>query len=371
MKHKSLFITFVLVIAILIPLYTGKAQGVEPITNLKTTEESLKMDAGMYAKDMGVSLDEAIHRLSLQKEIGDLNSKLEMLEKETFAGLWISHSPVFRVEVRFTREGESTIQRYLGDAPLKEIVSVGEAKYSLRELEEGRAFASKMAETIGIKANSGINVFENQAELYVLSIDELDNVRQSFHLTLPQNVKLVEVPELAKDVAFIYGGLSIDRCTSGFSVQSYGGTKGITTAGHCPDTQSYNGFTLPYVSGTTGGTYDIQWNTAPNFTPINAIWIGSTTRSILSVAYKSSQAVGSYVCKYGMTSGYSCGTIFDNNWEGANIRVHTSVSPGDSGGPFFYVNTAYGTTIASQGSDAIYGPIDNIVYILGVLVLTN
>ncbi len=250
-------------------------------------------------------------------------------------------------------------------------MTVGEAKYSLRELEEGRAFASKQAEAIGIKANSGINVFENTAELYVLNIDEFNKVRQSSQVTLPPNVKPVEVPELAKEVAYIYGGLAIDGCTSGFSVKSFGGTEGITTAGHCSDTQVYNGFTLPYVSGTAGGTYDIQWNTAPDFTPTNAIWIGSTTRAILSVAYKSSQAVGSYVCKYGKTSGYSCGEIFDNNWEGANIRVHTSVSPGDSGGPFFYVNTAYGTTIASLGSDAIYGPIDNIVYILGVLVLTN
>ena len=38
---------------------------------------------------MGVDLQEAIHRLQLQNEIGGLNRKLIEKEADTFAGLWI------------------------------------------------------------------------------------------------------------------------------------------------------------------------------------------------------------------------------------------------------------------------------------------
>jgi hypothetical protein len=47
---------------------------------------------------------------------------------------------------------------------------------------------------------------------------------------------------------------------------------------------------------------------------------------------------------------------------------------GDRGGPWFWNNTAYGTTISytehQDGSrDAIYGPVDHIYNILGLTIL--
>jgi hypothetical protein len=50
------------------------------------------------------------------------------------------------------------------------------------------------------------------------------------------------------------------------------------------------------------------------------------------------------------------------------------VDHGDSGGPWFWNNTAFGTSISiivySDGSRAaIYGPVDNIYNTLGVIIL--
>lgn len=69
--------------------------------------------------------------------------------------------------------------------------------------------------------------------------------------------------------------------------------------------------------------------------------------------------VGESVCKYGVTTSYGCGTIdikdfrpnpFDPNWVSnpsfTFIRAQNCLAdlsqPGDSGGPIFWSNTAFG-----------------------------
>ena len=61
-----------------------------------------KTETEMYAKRHGVTIDEARHRLKLQDVAGELDAELSIKEAETFAGLWIEHTPTFRVIVQFT-----------------------------------------------------------------------------------------------------------------------------------------------------------------------------------------------------------------------------------------------------------------------------
>ncbi|MCS7017190.1 MAG: S1 family peptidase [Gemmatales bacterium] len=196
---------------------------------------------------------------------------------------------------------------------------------------------------------------------------------------MPANVVVLKVNEMPRKVSDIFGGLTLTTCTSGFSVRNSSGTKGITTAGHCNNSQSYNGVNLPFQSGTpdSGGIYDIQWHTAPGFTVRNLIFDGTYNRYIFSVKFRANQSVGERVCKYGKTTGYACGTIATTSQDGVNVRVdNMTLQGGDSSGPWFWNNTAYGTTIAactlSNGNPyAIYGPVDQIYNILGLTVLTN
>jgi hypothetical protein len=308
--------------------------------------------------------------LKLQGDIGDLNAELTKKEGDTFAGLWIQHQPEYRVIVQFTRNGEATIRPYIENGPLAGMVEVRTTSVTLSELEAARAQASQVTQGLGIRAYSGINVFENRAELYVLDPAQLDDALRKANLQLPANVEVIKVDELPKEVTDIFGGKALRTCTSGFSVRNASWIKGITTAGHCSNWQTYNGTNLPFQSGTTGGVYDIQWHTAPGFTVRNLVFDGTYNRYIYGVKFRYSQAVGEWVCKYGMTTGYSCGTIVDKQFDGVNIRVNTGVQGGDSGGPWFWNNTAYGTTISAFGNDSIYGPVDHIYNILGLTVLT-
>lgn len=102
-------------------------------------------------------------------------------------------------------------------------------------------------------------------------------------------------------------------------------------------------------------------------------WIndGLGGRNIIAVRHRDNQAVGAFVCKYGKTTGFDCGNItsttFAPNWvpnaaptfitarkEGVDMA-----SGGDSGGPIFSSNGAWGMVAGSVGSNNI----DQVIYV--------
>lgn len=341
-------------------------------------DDGLIMDAKTYASVMGVDMDEATRRLQLQNDIGELNQELIEKEGETFAGLWIQHQPDYRVIVMFTQDGETTLQPYIKNGPLANLVDVHIANTTLKDLEAARVQAVEAVSNLDIHTSSAINIPNNRAELYALDPARVSAGLQKANIQLPDSVDVVKFLELSRDVADIFGGKALTTCTSGFSVKNSSGTKGVTTAGHCNNSQSFSGKNLPFMSGTTGGVYDIQWHKGDHeFTVRNLIWDGTYNRFIYSLKFRASQAVGEWVCKYGKTTGYACGTIATTSQDGVNIRVdNMTLQGGDSGGPWFWNNTAYGTTISActlgNGTPcAIYGPVDHIYNILGLTILTN
>lgn len=351
--------------------------------------DPLIWDAQMYASNMGVSLEEALLRFKLQDIAGELDAKLEVGEAKRFAGLWIEHTPKFRVIVQFVGEAEGIITPYLVPE-LADIVEVRSAQVSLADLQKAQSEVLAAVKDLGIPVESGINLPQNRVELYVADRARLDEALESGAVRLPGSVAVITVEAMGNPDVDIYGGLPLSTCTSGFSVRrSSDGTKGITTAAHCSNSQSYNGVSLTFRSEQFTGSYDVQWHTKSGYTVRNIIrwWKDGSTRSITATKSRSSQTVGGYVCKYGKTTYYTCGYISDKyyrpsyvpNASATFIRVDNTAgygdlsSGGDSGGPWFLTNTAYGTHSGSPGADpndAIYMAI-NYVSGLGVSVMTS
>lgn len=383
---------WVVILAVVIALSPSGAipRNVEaaPQVLSEDNEDALLRDAKIYASNMGVSLDEAVNRFKLQEIAGNLEAEIYEKETETFAGLWLEHTPKFQLIVQFTRDGDETLKSYIPEE-LTDITEVRTAKVSLATLEEIQKEVTANVRKLGIEVESQVNVFENRVELFVTDWARLDEAAQRGEVQLPASVEVIIVEKMGKPDADIYGGLSLSSCTSGFSVRQTNdpGYKGITTAGHCSNTQSYNGTSLTFMSQIFTGSYDIQWHRAPGFTVTNKIKDGSnTTRNITATLHRNNQTIGGYVCKYGMTTGYTCGYISAKNYCpsyvpscGATfIRVDNTAgwnnlsSGGDSGGPWFLVNTAYGTHSGEPGpnpNDAIYMAV-NYVGGLGVSVMT-
>lgn len=331
-------------------------------------------DAEIYAKNMGVSVEEALRRFHLQDVAGDLEAKISVGEAETFAGLWVEHTPEFRIVVLFTaKNADEIIEPYL-TTEIMEVVDVSTTKISLKDLQDAQNELLSSLTNLKILAETEINIYENRIKLYVVENERarVDDAVQAGFLKLPVFIDVVTVPKMGNTLANIYGGLDI-WCTSGFSVEDIIGQRGVTTAGHCPDSLMYNGIPLIYQNGHYISSYDIEYFTTPGFTVTNQFQVSTTgeTRRVAATKSRDNQVVGGYVCKYGITSGYTCGYISSKNFSPPDIPNRTAtfirvnntagfnklVSPGDSGGPWFLSTTAYGTTSsypADDPNDAIY-----------------
>lgn len=166
-------------------------------------------------------------------------------------------------------------------------------------------------------------------------------------------------------------------CTSGFTAIR-GSQWGVLTAGHCPDTtQRLSGSTynLTYVTQHVGSYGDAQFNASSDPSRSNSIKISSslTYRTITSSA---NATVGAAVCNYGRTrSTAACATVQEVNYCNSGkcrlVRTNaTFTNDGDSGGPWYYNNTAVGlhTGQLTTSKQAVFTQINQAKAILSAEV---
>ena len=175
--------------------HTGESNPGTPATAAAALPEgvspALSQDAQNYADHFGVDLQEAITRLTLQEPIGVLGAELEAKEADTLAGLWIQHEPEYRVVVAFTRDGESTIAKYVRDGPLLDLIEVRTANATLRDLKQAQSKASQIVAGLGFQLASGIDVIENRVEIYTSDRAQLEEALRGGGKTLPAHVQII------------------------------------------------------------------------------------------------------------------------------------------------------------------------------------
>ena len=179
--------------------------------------------------------------------------------------MWIQHLPEFRIIVQFTEDGNRTIAPYLeGRDSLLAIVDVRPVKYSYAHLEMAQQMAVAAINnlTLSVDVEAGINIPENQAEIYVKDRNLVAEALREADVRLPPSITILEVDEFVENLeaaasnlargdeargmcltdtnaaaaSEIYAGLPLSSCTSGWSVREswwWFSRKGIVTAGHC------------------------------------------------------------------------------------------------------------------------------------------
>lgn len=352
----------------------GVADGYEP-------------EVGLYAADHELDLAEAAVRIERQALAGEVEDVLSAEYGQIFAGVYIQHTPEWRLIAQFTRPGEVDLARALEGHPLLDYVDLTQVPRSLADLlndvSEANSVLSEYNYGLDLDIPSGKVVLSFTAS-------ELAEVPAERLALLSSHVEhRIVHAHGTPNATQIYAGLALSTCTSGFTVKNSSGTRGVTTAEHCSNTLSYDGQSLPYQNGAYYGSWDVQWHTTPNLTDKNWAYDGkwdSTTpyyRIISGTKSRSSQVVGEYVCGYGKITKFRCGYIVSKNSQpswipSANphwIRVDNSGKilgeSGDSGGPWFSGNTAYGIHHGTYSDgDAVYMGI-NFVGDLGLTVLTS
>jgi streptogrisin C len=377
-KHVMLF-------TVAIALFTGSTLASEP------PGPALLEDATSYASQTGVSVGEAVRRLRLQQEIGDLDAVLAAEEPATYAGLWIDDQHGYRVVARFTDPAaEARLRARVAGGRLADLIELRPARWSLEELRKRRGQVRGHAVRAKIRTNSSINVFENRAEIYMLDDgSKLAAAMARAGARMPEGVMVQRVSELAHPIAALTGGAQLASCTSGFTVQAPNGELGVLTAGHCYDPQWFEGKTLPTRRQIDGGNHDIQWNSACDLVPVtNQFESGYGLRAVIATRHRNNQAIGTYVCKFGRRTGLTCGWIqskdedpdgwtdwnpFDGTFMRIDGRGRNTSEGGDSGSPVYVENIAYGIVtheVSDDREDTLYMAI-NYISDIGVSVLTS
>jgi hypothetical protein len=352
----------------------------------------LAVDAEAYARQFDVSPQEALRRLALQAEIGALDAWLAEKASDTFAGLSIEHRPEHKVIARFTdlELGPRLLAQRAG-ARVAFRVEVQPARRSLVELQALLERTAEELRTVQVEADLQINVRTNLVEVLTVDAQLATAALAVGDKAGESGLAVLAVSQLTRPDMLVQGGRPItdfgaaSGCTSAFVVRSSGGELGVTTAGHCANNQTHTDdfTTLTFRAEDFEGNQDLQWHSAGCGVEFrNEFDSGTGMRNVTGSLGRGGQSVGAFVCKHGRSTGATCGTIGSKSFCPSYVPNGKSTfvcvnpgniplsQPGDSGGPWFSGNTAYGVHSGGNGAGtlAIYMPIDYISS-LGLTVL--
>jgi len=348
--------------------------------------ESSNADLDDYSKAYGVTPEEARRQWTITDEARELQASLRSDARDVFAGMWLDYEPEFAVVVGVLPGGEESVRATVKELGLVDWVRLAPRDHSLVDLHAMQDSLSELLPA-SLDYSSGIDQSEGLVNVYVHEYLS-DSQLASFELPNGVAISFEGPPVPAVDV---YGGLSLSNgCTAGFSVEETNGFQsGVTTAGHCENSTSYNGQNLPWENGNWIGRLDVQWHTTPNLGDPNKIRVTQqgATRVVDDRMPAHQFIEDEHVCKYGRATLYDCGTLDDLSFDPSDICVPSStddfvrVTPnpqagdmaegGDSGGPVFHDNpaTAYGVMNCefTSNQDMLFMP-QNFMPDIGVQV---
>lgn len=328
-------------------------------------------DLVTLADDQGISLDEAVTRFGWRDNFAGAVDVMREAFPEDFAGAEIEGAD--SAWIAFSSEVPGAARDYfenltgpLADIDIRLEAQAGFSEYELVEAIEDLHFS----------------VYENPAITDVTTT--FDYGTRTFSIIASSNPRARAAAGVVADraaastplidttvavevrVGEVLGGFDASNahlggerlnatsgfCSSGFATRdtsSTAGTRGMTTAGHCPNTLRDDGVNLPFVRAHEGTHGDFQLHRGSQ-TLSNRFYAGSATvtetnpRNVTAVR---APVVGQRLCKNGAAGHQDCGDVRRLNvCRGAFCNLvemgSRLAAPGDSGGPVFTGNTAVG-----------------------------
>lgn len=147
--------------------------------------------------------------------------------------------------------------------------------------------------------------------------------------------------------SYHYGGEIITGCTSGFAVRRLSdSSRGIAFAEHCDGTIYDDGDVLTYRGAHNGTHGDMEWRYGPDYEADDFYSGNSTTTEVnrRDVSGYATSTEGQTLCFNGKTTHVHVRQVSVCSGSACNLvqMGNHSTDGGDSGGPWFFGNTAYG-----------------------------
>lgn len=377
----------------------GEGSATTPGWEFTTAHDGPTQVAATYALDVGVSVDEAMLRLRVQDVVTDLGGFLESELGDNFTYLSIDHEPVFQVTLGVSNNdatARALVERFLATAGVSgQPIRIVRVQVALNELVQSADEVSRRLADVLVAMESTLSIDARGGRI-ILAVDEPAAVKERLGQQPTANavpVEIVQRDPASGEEDTIWGGLTQSQCTSGFTVVHASAGFGVLTAGHCANsltitTPQGNTKALTYYAGANSGARDVQWHLAYGQTFENKVKVSPSGNYLRITSQASSHPIGTYICKYGKTTGNTCGTVASANYDpdgwGSTfsadfVEVNNSnggnlSSGGGSGGPWYSnFGKAYGIHKGSSGgdsNDAVFTKIDQIAS-LGLTVKTS
>lgn len=357
-------------------------------------EAAIRQDAEALAANRGISLGQAMKAVRAQDNIGDEIDKLRKEHSGRIAGIYFVYEPEYKMVVRL--KGQAPVNHRLlkladGEVPVE--FETG-ANATIDELVDAYQRNLQAIRTL-FPTLQGVGTDERTGEIMVIvqaTGTEAETVRgkkDDLFKLLGHPVRIEVVAQAFKDVD-VRGGSRITAssgsfCTSGFTVKNSSGVTAMTTAAHCEGMNTYynpNGtsIALTFVTEALDADQDVEIHTSgyverPEFYADSA----TVARVLTGRRLRSSTAAGDQVCHRGARTGYSCGYVQATNYTptyaGACGSVAcsavfvlvdggtgTACGDGDSGGPVFASQTAFGLVKSASFSGYAAGQCNFFTY---------
>jgi hypothetical protein len=368
-----------------------------------------------------VSEEEAARRIAIMANAGAALSATLSEVGEQRAGGYFQHKPEFKYVLRSTEAA--------GKGPQRRRVTVVGAKRSheldveilpgaRRNFRAIRSLLDSQGQRLA-RAIPGVQGLGYDAVHDRILVDVLVAEGRPFDVEAAKR-DLSKIAGMSVDIRSSTAPLELDvvrgggsmlnpqgtGCTVGFSA-SRKGVPGVVSAGHCGRDE------VKYV-GQDGSTHKLSGHVIPVTLDYDLLWAatdgevtgqfyptsGTTYRKVTGTRFQDSTnesgwfSDGSYVCHYGKTTGQSCGEVTSTSYRPVNegsctgtgvcnstwVRLEgpdLACGNGDSGGPVFAYETAFGVwngasktgTAKGQCNYAYYSSVDWIQRGLGADII--
>ncbi|KAI9148478.1 Streptogrisin-C [Paramyrothecium foliicola] len=339
-------------------------------------------------RDLGLDADQATARVTRDFKATNVIEQLRETAGDSFAGAWIAEDGQ-TINVGVTDEALAAEVIAAGARPsvfANSLFKLEQAKQALDSLdiEKTKALAHGKDDA-GIAAYY-IDVAVNKLILEVLagSTAHAESLASRIGLSKSEfEVHIVE--ELPSKLALVRAGdpyliNRTARCTIGFAV-----TTGFVSAGHCGrvgDTATTIGGELlgTFAGSVFPGSADMSYVRTVSGTTFTNVIAGTNIR----ISGSTPAPVGASICRYGPTTGISCGTVravgVTVNYSEGRVtgltQTNLCAEPGDSGGPIIAGSQAQGVTSGGSGNCASGGttyfqPVNEILSTYGLTLVRS
>ena len=352
-----------------------------PPVRAQTSAEAFAQDAVVYARRYGVSPEQAALRLRELHASAAVTDGIRLAFRERLVGVSIEHAPELRISVlltgtapvaatSFSSEGLTvpivfrTGAGATGDDVIRAMLQRGPELNALLPLNRGMGLDARTGELVMlVRATDALR-------------PDLSEIRARAEALTGVKVRFDPADRAVADLA-LAGGARIEgvhpsdgrryACTTGFAVTD-GTRSGIATAAHCPDAVTYqdpDGGTVPldFVGQWGARTQDVQIHVGP-VVPQPSFYADrrqGALRMLAGARSRLSTRAGEWLCHYGESSGYSCAEVELTQFAPPGLLCGGACAPtwvsvrtndcrsGDSGGPVFSGDIAFGITKGGSG----------------------